>query len=62
LAKAQRLGFHIIQFGVDYFPRDRGTSTLSSPTVIVKIMKELTHLLPSMRRVERLPDRALRHR
>ena len=62
LAKAQRLGFHIIQFGVDYFPRDRGTSTLSSPAVIVTIMKELYHLLPSMRRVERLPDRALRHR
>jgi glycosyltransferase involved in cell wall biosynthesis len=62
LAKAQRLGFHIIQFGVDYFPRDRGTSTLSSPAVIVNIVKELTHLLPSMRRVERLPDRALRHR
>jgi glycosyltransferase involved in cell wall biosynthesis len=62
LAKAQRLGFHIIQFGVDYFPRDRGTSTLGSPAVIVKIVKELTHLLPSMRRVERLPDRALRHR
>jgi glycosyltransferase involved in cell wall biosynthesis len=62
LAKAQRLGFHIIQFGVDYFPRDRGTSTLSSPAVIVNIVKELVHLLPSMRRVERLPDRALRHR
>jgi len=62
LAKAQRLGFHIIQFGVDYFPRDRGTSTLSSPAVIVNIVKELTHLLPSMRKVERLPDRALRRR
>jgi glycosyltransferase involved in cell wall biosynthesis len=62
LSKAQRLGFHIIQFGVDYFPRDRGTSTLSSPAVIVNIVKELSHLLPSMRRVERLPDRALRHR
>ena len=62
LAKAQRLGFHIIQFGVDYFPRDRGTSTLSSPAVIVNIVKELVRLLPSMRRVERLPDRALRHR
>lgn len=62
LAKAQRLGFHIIQFGVDYFPRDRGTSTLSSPTVIVNIVKELGRLLPSMRKVERLPDRFLRQR
>jgi glycosyltransferase involved in cell wall biosynthesis len=62
LAKAQRLGFHIIQFGVDYFPRDRGTSTLSSPSVIVNIFTELARLLPSIRRVERLPDRALRRR
>jgi glycosyltransferase involved in cell wall biosynthesis len=62
LAKAQRRGFNIIQFGVDYFPRDRGTSTLSSPAVITKIAKELYHLLPSMRRVQRLPERALRHR
>jgi hypothetical protein len=62
LAKAQRRGFHIIQFGVDYFPRDRGTSTLSSPAVISTIVKELVRLLPSLRRVERLPERALRHR
>src|SRR5205085_9738756 len=62
LAKAQRLGFHIIQFGVDYFPRDRGTSTLSSPAVIKNIVTELSRLLPSLRRVERLPERALRHR
>ena len=62
LAKAQRRGFHIIQFGVDYFPRDRGTSTLSSPAVITTILKELARLLPALRRVERLPERALRHR
>lgn len=62
LAKAQRRGFHIIQFGVDYFPRDRGTSTLSSPAVISTIVKELIRLLPALRRVERLPERALRHR
>jgi len=62
LAKAQRRGFHIIQFGVDYFPRDRGTSTLSSPAVIKNIVTELSRLLPSLRRVERLPERALRHR
>lgn len=62
LAKAQRLGFHIIQFGVDYFPRDRGTSTLSSPAVIKDIVRELARLLPSLREIERLPERALRHR
>lgn len=44
LAKSQRMGFHIIQFGVDYFPRARGTSTLSSPAVIVKILKEFVGL------------------
>jgi glycosyltransferase involved in cell wall biosynthesis len=57
LAKAQRRGFHIIQFGVDYFPRARGTSTLSSPAVIVKIIRELATLLPSVRAVRPLPDR-----
>lgn len=57
LAKAQRRGFHIIQFGVDYFPRARGTSTLSSPAVIVKIVRELAALLPSVRAVTPLPDR-----
>src|SRR3954453_8632692 len=62
LAKAHRMGFHIIQFGVDYFPRYRGTSTLSSASVIKTIVKELSDLLTSIRRVERLPDRPLRHR
>jgi glycosyltransferase involved in cell wall biosynthesis len=62
LAKAQRRGFHIIQFGVDYFPRARGTSTLSSPAVIVKIVKELAAVLPSLRRVVPLPENVARHR
>ena len=30
-----------MQFGVDYFPRTRGVSTLSSPGVIVKILREM---------------------
>jgi glycosyltransferase involved in cell wall biosynthesis len=62
LAKAQRLGYYIIQFGVDYFPRDRGTSTLSSPRVIAHILRELAHQLPSVWRTERLPDHTLRRR
>jgi glycosyltransferase involved in cell wall biosynthesis len=62
LAKAQRRGYYIIQFGVDYFPRERGTSTLSSPGVIVNILRELVQLLPSVWRVTRLPEHALRHR
>jgi glycosyltransferase involved in cell wall biosynthesis len=62
LAKAQRRGYYIIQFGVDYFPRERGTSTLSSPGVIVNILRELVQLLPSVWRVTRLPEHTLRHR
>lgn len=41
LTKAERLGFTIVQFGVDYFPRSRGTSTLSSGPVIVGILRDL---------------------
>jgi hypothetical protein len=62
LAKAQRRGYHIIQFGVDNFPRARGTSTLSSPAVILKIVRELAALLPSLREVEPLPENVPRHR
>lgn len=50
LAKSQRMGFHIIQFGVDYFPRARGTSTLSSPKVILGIVKEFAALYADVRR------------
>ena len=41
LARAQRLGFSIVQFGVDYFPRTRGISTLSSNAVILSILREM---------------------
>jgi len=34
-------GGKVVQFGVDYFPRTRGVSTLSSPSVIVKILREM---------------------
>jgi len=49
LAKSQRMGFHVIQFGVDYFPRARGTSTLSSPAVILKIIREFAGLYRDVR-------------
>lgn len=42
--RASRLGFEIIQFGVDYFPRTRGESTLSRPGVIVGIIREMLSL------------------
>lgn len=44
LCRARKAGAHIIQIGVDYFPRSRGVSTLSSPAVIVKILRELVAL------------------
>jgi len=55
MAQAVRLGFNIIQFGVDYFPRARGASTLSSPTVIVKMLRELSTIVPSIRAVRPRP-------
>ena len=49
LAKAQRRGFRIIQFGVDYFPRSRGVSTLSSAPVILKMFREMAAIVPEIR-------------
>jgi glycosyltransferase involved in cell wall biosynthesis len=53
IVKAKNLGFVIQQLGLDYFPRTRGRSTLSSPTVILKIFRELVSLYPEMRRPHR---------
>ncbi len=33
-----------MQIGVDYFPRTRGISTLSSPAVIRRMLKEMREL------------------
>ena len=40
IVRAKKMGHPIVQFGVDYFPRTRGVSTLSKPSVIVKILRE----------------------
>ena len=56
IVKAKNLGFVIQQIGLDYFPRTRGQSTLSSPTVILKIFGELVRLYPDMRRPRRRPS------
>jgi glycosyltransferase involved in cell wall biosynthesis len=53
IVKAKNLGFVIQQLGVDYFPRSRGQSTLSSPGVILKILRELISLYPEMRHPRR---------
>jgi glycosyltransferase involved in cell wall biosynthesis len=50
IVKAKNRGFVIQQIGLDYFPRVRGTSHLSSPRVILKILAELWKLYPEMRR------------
>jgi hypothetical protein len=46
LVKAIRRGFKVFQMGVDYFPRTRGVSTLASPAVITKMVRELASLFP----------------
>ncbi|HEY3567494.1 MAG TPA: glycosyltransferase family 2 protein [Thermoanaerobaculia bacterium] len=53
IVKAKNLGFTIQQLGLDYFPRTRGRSTLSSPGVILKIFRELVTLFPEMRHPKR---------
>ncbi len=44
VVKAIKKGFRVFQMGVDYFPRTRGISTLATPSVIAKMMKELVGL------------------
>ena len=49
VAKSIRMGFRVFQMGVDYFPRTRGVSTLASPSVIVKMVRELANLFGDVR-------------
>lgn len=56
VVKAKNLGYVIQQMGFDYFPRTRGTSTLSSPRVILKIFRELIRLYPEMKRPRTMSD------
>lgn len=51
LIKADRYGFKIIQFGTNYFPRSRGISTLSSWSVIFKIIRELSVMRKEMKSI-----------
>ena len=60
LARAQKMGFSIIQFGVDYFPRTRGISTLSSNAVILTILREMRSLRADLSALQPLPAEVLR--
>jgi glycosyltransferase involved in cell wall biosynthesis len=63
LARANRLGYHTVPFGVDYFPRSRGVSTLSSSSVIGKILREMNTLAGELAKIEPLsPDERRRRR
>jgi glycosyltransferase involved in cell wall biosynthesis len=54
LVRARNAGARIIQMGVDYFPRTRGSSSLASPRVILGILREMARLAPELWR-SRLP-------
>ncbi len=49
IIRAKKLGFTVIQFGVDYFPRTRGESTLAAGSVIRKIISEMVQLRRELR-------------
>jgi predicted glycoside hydrolase/deacetylase ChbG (UPF0249 family) len=55
LVRAERSGFRIIQFGVDYFPRKRGVSTLSSPPDIFMMAGDLLSSYRELQRLRPLP-------
>jgi glycosyltransferase involved in cell wall biosynthesis len=52
IIRATRMGYEILQIGVDYFPRTRGESTLSSPMIIVKILGEMRALRGELKRLQ----------
>jgi len=54
IIRSTRLGYEIMQMGVDYFPRTRGQSTLSSPGVILTILQEMWMLRKDLERIERV--------
>jgi glycosyltransferase involved in cell wall biosynthesis len=49
IIRAQRSGFEVVQIGVDYFPRTRGISTLSSLAVIRTMVREMMALREDLR-------------
>ena len=57
--RATKLGFQIVQFGVDYFPRTIGESTLSSPGIIATIVREMTRLRRELKAIQPLDEQTL---
>ena len=55
--RATRLGYDILQFGVDYFPRTRGVSTLSRPGIIATILREMIRLRGDLKGIEPVRSR-----
>ncbi|MFT3855850.1 MAG: glycosyltransferase family 2 protein [Ilumatobacteraceae bacterium] len=51
IIRARKLGYQVIQFGVDYFPRTRGESTLASFRVIRTIVREMFELQRELRNI-----------
>jgi hypothetical protein len=51
VVRAKKYGYTVVQFGTDYFPRTRGVSTLSSPAVIIKILREALSLRKEIRKI-----------
>ncbi len=49
LARCVARGAVVHQIGLDYFPRTRGVSTLSSPRVVFQILREMAALAPDIR-------------
>jgi glycosyltransferase involved in cell wall biosynthesis len=49
--RAQRSGFQVLQIGVDYFPRTRGVSTLSSLGVIRTMLAEMFRLRSELKHI-----------
>lgn len=55
IIRAQRSGFEIVQIGVDYFPRTRGISTLSSFGVIRTMLHEMVSLREDLKSITPVP-------
>ncbi len=56
--RSTRLGLEMMQMGVDYFPRAHGVSTLSSPSVILTILREMRELRADLDGIEPLVTRS----